>query len=86
MKYLIFLSLILSYVKSSDISCYEYNPFKNIKECFSHETEWEHKVCCGVSIKDKYGQELSCIPVPNTKAGKDIYKKITELDAKKNHL
>ena len=32
---------------------------------------------------DKYGQQLSCITVPNTKAGKDLYKNLTELDVKK---
>ena len=82
MKYF-YILLILRFIGILSGECGRYKPVSNIKECLIQDPIASHQGCCGVSIKGPLNIKRDfCLDVPNTKAGKDFYKKIQQLSAK----
>ena len=81
MKFLIIISLFLCIIKINTIDdeCSRYKQVKDIKECIDKKTGMAHYGCCGYSMIISTQLTTSCLTVPNTKASKETYNKISEI-------
>ena len=81
MKLLIILSLIF-FSFEEDVSCHRYTPVNDIKECFSKDTGNKFTTCCGHNTTSEYSSRIQCTDIGNTKATKNFWKEVWELQAK----
>ena len=76
------LLIFICEIKTIEYECENYIPKSNISECLAKETGYPHYGCCGLSITTENGTNLTCTPIPKTRASRDNIKLALETEAK----
>ena len=79
---ILLLLIFICEIKAIEYECENYSPKNNITECLTKETGYPHYGCCGLNITTENGTNLTCTPIPKTRASRNNIKSALETEAK----